>query len=167
LQIEIKNVKVEVTKAGAKGYSTAFVDYLNEKGESKQWKLISFANPAVFDALKNAKEGDTYNITTGKNEKDFTVWVSATKSDSGSSAAPTKSAPAAAVRSTYETPEERATRQRLIVRQSSLSNAIEYTLGRTDQADMNVNDVLALADRFTAWVFEAPDLFDEPSDLPF
>jgi ABC-type tungstate transport system permease subunit len=54
-------------------------------------------------------------------------------------------------KSTYETPEERAARQVLIVRQSSLGHALEYTATNKikDEAE-----VLALANRFSDWVFQ-------------
>lgn len=52
--------------------------------------------------------------------------------------------------SNYETKEERAARQRLIVRQSSLSSAIEVYKG----ADNSIDEILSIADKFTDWVFE-------------
>lgn len=126
---------------------------------------MSFSNPAVFETMKNAKQGDVFEVTTSK-VGEYTQWTSATKSEGDTAAAPTKSAPASAVRSTYETPEERATRQRLIVRQSSLGHAIEIlTTGAKTPPDPS--DVETLADRFVAYVYQAPDLFKEDNDIPF
>jgi hypothetical protein len=164
LLIEIKDVSTTFTKTAKGGYSTAVIGYVNEKGESKAWKLISFANPATFDVLKNAKEGERYEIVTGKNDKDFTEWRSATKSEGNAAPASAKSAPSTAVRSTYETPDERAARQRLIVRQSSLGHAIEI-LTTGGKSPPNVVDVKNMAEELVAFVYDAPDLFDEPNDL--
>lgn len=169
--ITIVNVDVTNTPAKGKGrpWSTAEVTYKNERGEVKAWKVISFANPQTFDVLKNAVNGEQYEITTGKNEKDFTVWTSAQKADGSvaSNSSVVSAKPAGKVLgSTYETAEERAARQRLIVRQSSLAQAIEFAKLVPGVLDWQRDDILELAGQFTAWVFEQPDLFDQPNDLP-
>lgn len=165
--IVVKEVNTSFTKTAKGGYSTAVVEYSNENGEPKSWKLISFANPATFDVLKSAKSGETYEIVTGKNDKDFTEWRSATKSEGTTSTiVAAKGSTSSAVRSTYETPEERATRQRLIVRQSSLGHAIEIltTAAKTPPSTLEVKN---LAEELVAFVYAAPDLFDETNDVPF
>ena len=75
-------------------------------------------------------------------------------------------------KSTYETPEERAARQRLIVRQSCLSNAVE-TL-KVDKKGVDPTEALKLAERYVGWVFGeeasvssiAPDFSDMDDDIP-
>lgn len=165
--IEIQNFNSEFTKTAKGGYSTGVVSYINDRGESKTWKLMSFANPKVFDTLKTAKNGDKFDITTGKNDKDFTVWADAQKVEGGGDASPAKASATGykPTVSTYETKEERAVKQRLIVRQSSLSNAIQVlTTGAKSPPELNA--IRDLADHFVAYVYAAPGLFDEPNDFP-
>jgi hypothetical protein len=66
------------------------------------------------------------------------------------------------VGSNYETPQERADRQRLIVRQSCLSNAISG-LTLTNKKDVSFEDVIKLATKFEDWVFRK-DVDDLVSD---
>ena len=63
-------------------------------------------------------------------------------------------------KSTYETPEERAARQRLIVRQSCLSNAVE-TL-KVDKKGVDPTEALKLAERYVGWVFGEEAKVDVP-----
>lgn len=57
------------------------------------------------------------------------------------------------VRSNYETPEERAARQILIVRQSSLSSAIALLALDPSEYIPGASDVIAIAEEFEAYVF--------------
>lgn len=145
------------TKTAKGGYSTMVVSYVDERGANKSWKLISFSNPKVFDTFKNAKVNDVYEISTRKNDKDFTEWASA---ELVTGTAPTSTAGGAApktpVVSQYETRDERNLRQRLIVRQSCLAQAVEYRGSNQD-----IDAVLETAEQFVAWVFEAPALFED------
>lgn len=158
------DVSTAFTKTAKGGYSTATVEYTNDRNENKSWKLISFANPAVFDLLKTGKTGEYYEVTLGKNDKDFTTWAEAKKVTDDTppvvKAAASMNAPQ---RSTYETPEERAVKQRLIVRQSSLAQAITFYNKSTDDTDQ----LLELAEKFAAWVYEEVDvdLFNQENDL--
>ena len=74
------------------------------------------------------------------------------------------SKPSTSPKSTYETPEERAKRQVLIVRQSSLSSAIE--LLKTDKKSPTVPEVLQVAKQFEAYVFGNDDPFGLESKEP-
>jgi len=152
LQIKIISVEVEKINKGKTGYSQAEVLYENEKGEKKSWKVVSFTNPAVFATISNAQSGDVYNIVTGKNDRDYTVWTAAEKADGTSSKGSAKSS------GTYE--EKDAARQRLIVRQSCLAQAVAAR-----KADDTEEEVLGRAERFVDWVFETPDLFDQPNEI--
>lgn len=163
----ISDVSTSFTKTAKGGYSVAEVNY---EGAKKPFKLVSFSNPAVFETLKNAKAGEVYEVDSVKGDDGFYKWTSAKKAEADE-AAPADSktkawTPAADPR---ETKDERAARQRLIVRQSSLSNAIELLSVNRQPEDgpLVVAGVLDLANQLTAWVYEAPDLFDEPNDIPF
>jgi hypothetical protein len=127
-----------------------------DKVESK--KHMDFVNKDVFEALKNAKKGEEFTITREK-DKDgkYWQWVGITSSESGGSSggnpsnAASKGTPAP--RSTYETPEERAKKQVYIVRQSSISSAIEYLNGTGAIKKSTAQDVLLCAKEFEAYVF--------------
>ena len=174
-------VNVEITSragaAGKKGYEQAEVVYKQEyngKQDVKTKKIMSFANPAVFAAIKAAKTGEVYEVTQVK-EGEFWQWTNIVKSNgeissSGSSASqPATAAPKATVNGgfnrDFETKEERTARQQLIVRQSSLGHAVSI-LTTGAKTPPNVNDVKKLADELVAYVYNAPDLFDAPNDLP-
>jgi hypothetical protein len=73
--------------------------------------------------------------------------------------------------SNYETKEERAARQVLIVKQSSLTNAVA-TLSPGAKAALDANAVIDLAQKYADWVFDKPESdktgFDDMgSDIPF
>jgi hypothetical protein len=53
-------------------------------------------------------------------------------------------------KSTYETPEERAARQVLIVRQSSISSAVEFAVAHKVK---DPQEVIAIAKQFEDYVF--------------
>lgn len=143
----------------------ANVGYANERGEDKTFKLTSFSNPQVFATISKAQSGEQYDISTGKNDKDFVVWTSAQLATSKPAATPS-SAPNA-YKSNYASEEERAIQQRLIVRQSSLSNALKYVEVTTSNAE--TDEVLVIAETFASWVFKKPDVFDdmESDQIPF
>jgi hypothetical protein len=158
-----KDVETSYTKTAKGGFSKAAIHY--QEGQ-KPFNLVSFKNPAVFEAFKTAKAGQAFEVESVKGDDGFYQWTSAKEvtNDAPAASVPGNGKPAwTPGADPRETKEERAARQRLIVRQSSLSNAIEF-LKNDDHRD-DVSDLLELADRFTAWVYEAPDLFDEPNDL--
>jgi hypothetical protein len=161
MQIVFTGAETSFTKTAKGGYSTMTITYVDERGANKSWKIRSFANPKVFDTLKNAANGDVFEIETTKNKDDFTEWASATKVDGGSKvAAAGTTATKTPVVSQYETRDERNLRQRLIVRQSCLAQAIAFSKDGGD-ATISEQDLLEQADRFVAWVFEAPALFED------
>ena len=164
--ITITNVDVS-TPAG-KNYSVAEVIF-KMNGETKTKKIMSFVNPAVFNTIKDAQRGEEYNITQEKDQQGYWQWTSIKK---GAGDEPTQTAAAStrtAASSTgrdFETKDERAERQRLIVRQSSLAQSIA-TLSVGSKTAPDTAAVLELAEKYVAWVTDAPDLFEEPNDLPY
>ena len=80
--------------------------------------------------------------------------MEATKVDGPTQAATGK---ATGTKGTWETAEERATKQIMIIRQNALTNAVNFV---SDNA--TVEDVLETADRFASWV---TDFEDELEDL--
>ena len=154
MQIQIQFIAVQVEDKGK--YKQAEVTY-KDIGQNKTTskKLMSFNNPIVYKTLVDAKNGELYIIDMQKNDKGYWDWISVksatgvdtTNTNSDTSAGKTHASP----RSNYETPEERAQRQVYIVRQSSLSNAIE--LLKTDKKTPTVDEVIGVAKQFEAYVF--------------
>lgn len=161
MQITFQGQETSFKKTAKGGYSQMDISYVDERGGNKTWKIFSFSNPKVFDTFKNAKEGEVYEISTRKNDKDFTEWAAADKVGEGTGKPAATKAP---VVSQYETRDERNLRQRLIVRQSCLAQAIAYF--QLQKEAPNHMDMLSLADEFVAWVFEAPGLMDMENDVP-
>lgn len=158
MQIVFQGQETSFKKTAKGGYSQMDISYVDERGGNKTWKIFSFSNPKVFDTFKNAKEGEVYEISTRKNDKDFTEWAAADKVGEGTGKPAATKAP---VVSQYETRDERNLRQRLIVRQSCLAQAIAHR-----GTDSTVEEITDVAEQFVAWVFEAPGLMDMENDTP-
>lgn len=161
MQIQIIATSVE-TKPTAKGsYQQLEVTYKNLtfQGKVESKKLMSFgANAAAFKALAEAPAGSQWEVTVVKNDKGFNDWTAVVAS-TGVAAAPPQAIVAVknqiGARSTYETPEERAQRQVLIVRQSSLSAAVS-TLAVGAKV-VKPDDVIAVAKQYENYVFDIKD----------
>lgn len=148
MQIEIVAVKVE-----DKGkYQMLDVAYRSD-GQIKGKKLMSFTFPEVFKAMKAAQQGEVFEVRTQKNDKNFWDWVEVSKGGSAQTGGNSMAtATTASPKSTYETAEERANRQILIVRQSSVSNAIEY-LKLNPKKVPSVEEVINIASKLEDFVF--------------
>lgn len=158
MQIQIIATSVE-TKATAKGsYQILEATYKNltYQGKTESKKIMSFgANGPAFKALADAQPGSTWEVTVVKNAQGYNDWTSVQPATgTAAPAAPNKvtnnSAPAA--RSSYETPEERAQRQVLIVKQSSLGHALTLLCTGAKSAP-KLEEVLDTAQKITDFVF--------------
>lgn len=193
MQIQILSVtpKQLPAKTPGKTYSALEVAFKNLtfQGKVEGKNLVGFGTgKAAFDTLSNAIPGEVYEVSIVK-ENGYNQWTTATKSDGstapnvGNSARPASSSHSAtsstaAPRSNYETPEERAKKQIYIVRQSSISNAVDLlSVGQKSPPD--VKAVLEAAKQFEDFVFgtsdednpdkAAPksDFSDMSDDIPF
>lgn len=148
--INIVDVGAPNTHAAKNGrsYQSIEVTYKNDQGQVANKKLMSFSNPSVFNHIKDLTKGASLNVSTTKDANGYWQWTGI----GGDETAPTsETKPATGGRvtgSNYETKEERAARQILIVRQSSLSSAVDL-LG----PGKSVEDVIATAKQFEAYVF--------------
>jgi len=163
--IEIINVQSS-TKATAKGgtYTQLDVAFKNktfgDKVEGR--KVMSFTDKDVFATLSKATTGQQYEVDVVK-EGQYNQWKKVTPMEQTSAASsgyatPNKSTPSP--KSTYETPEERALRQRMIVRQSSLSNAIDTLSVNPGKDKLQIADVLQVATDYFDWVMQTDDPVD-------
>src|SRR2546429_2230137 len=145
-QIEVLSVTGPIkNQKGQKSWNVFEVAYKKD-GKIEGKKILDFGNPEVYKLVGQAKQGEVYTVTSEK-INDFWNWTGFTKSEPGTAQAPQASAPSPAesskgtktpegrtnsgssgrvTGSNYETPEERARKQRFIIRQSSLTTALTY-----------------------------------------
>jgi hypothetical protein len=147
-QVIIKNVQVNNVSKGKASWQVAEITY-SANGETKHGKVMSFGDGApAFANLKDMKEGDTAELVWKKNDSTGYMNIVDAKKVEGSAKTATSTAP----RSNYETPEERAYRQVLIVRQSCLAQAVASMDSGTD-----VNEIMDRAQEFVDWVMSVND----------
>ena len=158
-----KKMLVEIVDVGSpvavKKYHTIEVAYKAD-GKVQGKKLMSFLFPEVYSTLSKAQRGEVYDITSVKNDAGYWDWTgvektiintTTTSSSTGIVSVRDFKKESATAKSNYETAEERAARQVLIVRQSSLSTAVaaQGIVGKLKTAD----DIINLAKEFEAYVF--------------
>ena len=158
--MKIRIIKIENADKGK--YQLLTVTYRNlETNKVLSTKVPSFNAPDVFNTLKDSKSDDVFDIKSEQDGK-FWNWVSATPAEAP---APTQesTAPSTARKGTsyerqWEDREERALKQILIVRQSSVSNAAPYS--------KTIDEVLVNAAKIEAWVFrQLSTAGEEPLDV--
>ncbi len=133
----------EATKNGKAFYIP--IEYM-DKGKQFKKKVMDFVNKDIYNLMKNVTVGEQFEVAIEKDDNGYWQWKTVTKVD-GKSAASVGSVAASTTRSTYETPEERAHRQVLIVRQSCLAQAIA-----TGTVGMSLEDITDRAEQYEAWV---------------
>lgn len=149
MEIEIIDiVKTDKEDKFGKPTRTLAVSYKSE-GVIRTQNIVPFANPKVFAVLDEAYGGDKFDVTITKNGK-YDNWSAIGPVGSFKQATPTTKV----IGSNYETAEERAIKQRYIVRQSSLANAISYYNCSVDTPHLSVEGVIAIAKQFEEYVFE-------------
>lgn len=130
-------------------------------------------NAALRSGLQGLQPGDQFTLEQEKNAKGFNDVKSISKG--WEQTAPQTSSPTPATRvtgSTYETKEERAAKQKYIVKQSSLSAAIGI-LTTGAKSPPSVDEVISLADKLVEYVFaneavnNIASSLDDDDDIPF
>lgn len=157
MQITVIDVGTPNTHAAKNGrsYQSLEVTYKGADGKVGNKKLMSFSNPSVFKAAGSWNKGDVVDVVSQKDDQGYWQWTGI-GTEGGApvvqqAAAATGTGGARVTGSNYETKEERAARQELIVRQSSLSNAISIlTVGAKT---VSKAEVLLLATELSDWVF--------------
>jgi hypothetical protein len=165
IQIQLLSVAVE-TKPTAKGsYQQLEVAYkdLSNQGKVSSKKIMSFSNKKVFDSLSIAKPASTFEISMVKNDKGYWDWTdvkrtegvaSVTVQSSQQSGQNNTSSTASVSKGGWETPEERAKKQIYIVRQSSISAAVN-ALSVGVKTPPKAVEVIEYARELEAYVFES------------
>lgn len=159
MSIEVIANPVSTVPTAKGSYQVIDLAYKNKSFQDKLEgkKVMSFTNKDVFAALQKAQFGDIFEISRVKNDKGFWDWTAANTGSADTQPAPAQQVTQASVKtgtvtpkSNYETAEERAARQVLIVRQSSISSAVEFAIANKIKDE---NEVLRLATRFEDHVF--------------
>lgn len=155
------NVTDEKKPGQKQGYQKAVVIY-TYNGEPRKQTIVSFSNPSIFKTVtQELTPGQEIEVDVTKNAGGFNEWKSvslaggAGTNTSNQSGPATVSTPTATrvTGSNYETREERAARQVLIVKQSSLSAAVA-TLTPAAKAALDPKAVLEVAQEYADWVFQ-------------
>lgn len=160
MQVKILDVNVENIVKGKSRYSKAAVTY-TYNGEARTQTVMSFTNPAIFKAVQE-KVGQEVEITITKNAAGYNEWAALDDVGSSDSAPATKGTPATSAAPTtrvtgsnYETPAERAVKQVYIVKQSSISAAINLASSNKEKA--SAAEIIASAQLFVDYVFDKDD----------
>ena len=171
MQIVIVKAGAEVNKGKYKEFDLAY----KKDGKIEGKKFLSFKYPEVYNALLNSKEGDEFDVSTEKVDN-FWQWTKLSASQGGVEAPVQQAVPAArssvgrVVGSTYETPEERAKKQKYIVRQSSLTTALDFLKHNNPKTPITTDVWYALADELEARVFTGgavASISEMKDDVPY
>lgn len=172
--IDVGQPNTHAAKNG-RSYQSLEVTYKDDSGKVSSKKLMSFSNPGVFNTAKNWQKGDAVNVVTQKDDQGYWQWTGISLGNEGAQQVkPQASAtPTRVTGSNYETKEERAARQVMIVRQSSLSNAVA-ALAVGGKASLDAQAVIDYAKKLEAYVlnqgYDKPvdplDLSDIEDDIP-
>jgi hypothetical protein len=151
--IDVSQPQSVKTQRGS--YQSLEVSYRNESGQVQGKKLMSFANPAVFKEIQEFAKDDRLDIETFKDDNGYWQWKNIAKEGEAPPKASTGGkANTRVTGSNYETSDERAKRQVYIVRQSSISNAVD--LLTASGKGVKVDEVLSVAKQFEDYVFGNP-----------
>lgn len=170
MQITIVDVAPAVAKTTSNGrmYQELEVTYKAADGKVTAKKLMSFSNPGVFQKASTLVKGNVVEVTTVKNAKTG-YWDWTAINEGGEVVAqPERSAPQSTptrvAGSNYETKEERAARQVMIVRQSSLSTAAAaLTVG--SKSSPSATDLISYAKQLEQYVLGQVDLSEPITDI--
>lgn len=155
-------LRSSVSIPAGKTYQVCELGYKTDEGKVKGMRIFGFGDmKPVFDVAAKAVNGDILDAAFEQNAKNYWQFASLTATgekmattSSASVPGPTKDAPTVKG-GTWETREERASRQVLIVRQSSLSNALKYF--EVVKGKPTVEDVFQLADQMDDFVFDVKE----------
>lgn len=176
MQITVVDVGALNTMQGKNGrsYQSLEIAYKNEQGQIQSKKLMSFGNAEVFKAAQGWTKGEVVGLTTEKDANGYWQWTALGDNPSSSATLSAPARPAAGgtrvTGSNYETSEERSARQVMIVRQSSLSNAVAtLALDKNNTSSASARDVIELAKEYEGYVLSksTPSIDEVPSDIPF
>ena len=162
------DLNATITKASGGTYKGAEIVFKDATGKVQTKNIhengLKYA-PAVKNGLESLEPGDNFTVEMEKKD-DFWTWISIKKGIEQEEKQKTTTQQSTASKSTsWETAEERAARQKLIVRQSSLTNAVAFLAIQPGTMSITEVDVIETATTFYNWVFEQE--VDENADVDF
>lgn len=160
-------IDVEIAKADGGVYQGSRLTYRDNEGKIKERAFHNNAfkfNKTLKVQLSNLKAGDSFTMEM---EKKGDFWnvnsiLPNVKTEAVQKQYVGASAATPSPKSTYETPEERAKKQVYIVRQSSISAAVDM-LAANGGKKTTAKEVIEVAKEFEAYVFGVE--FDDGSIL--
>lgn len=166
-QIQILSIsKIPAKTNKQKDYMQLEIAYKDLKDNKVVGKKLTpfYDSASIYKELENAETGEVYTITQeklpGGDGKDYWTWLKAEKGAAGSTPVAITSAPSTAStqvsKGNYETAEERAKKQVYIVRQSSISNAID-TLSIGSKS-VNPDQVIEVAEKYFNYVINGKEV---------
>jgi len=189
MQIQLLSNQV-TTQTNSKGKPMQVLEVayknLSYNGKVESKKLFDFGVQAdSFKVLAVASPTTIFDVDVVKNNAGYNDWVKVTKGtpagdNASASTTASKSSPAASTapaKGNWETPEERAKKQVYIIRQSSLSNAVE-ALAIAAKKVPTKEEIVELARYFEGYVLDSTignsvqevvrgDIESLDEDLPF
>jgi len=161
--IDVGQPNTHAAKNG-RSYQSLEVTYKDEGGKTTTKKLMSFSNPSVFNHIKSLTKGDQVNVVTAKDANGYWQWTGIGGDEQVAEQPAKQSAtPTRVTGSNYETKEERAARQVLIVRQSSVASAVA-ALAIGAKSSPSSADVIKYAKEIESYVFGQAQTLDELAD---
>lgn len=151
------DLNATITKASGGTYKGAEIVFKDANGKVQTKNIhengLKYA-PAVKNGLESLEPGDNFTVEMEKKD-DFWTWISIKKGIEQEEKQKSTSQQSTTSKSTsWETAEERAARQKLIVRQSSLTNAVAFLAIQPGSMPITEVDVIETATTFYNWVFE-------------
>jgi hypothetical protein len=150
----IQNTAKTATSKAGKPYKLQEIAYKNlDNGKVEEAKINQYSD--LYKIAADMQAGMSFSVTKEK-INDFWTWTKVEMLTPGSAPTASTEAPkAAAYKSTYETPEERAKKQGYIIRQSCLSNAVATWA----PGDSTGPEICALAQTYVDWVLNVNSEF--------
>lgn len=162
MQITVINVANQTVPTSKGSYQALEVTYKGVDGKVGSKKIMSFVaqSKAAFETLSAATNGEVFTISQVKDAQDkYWVWTDATKGAAGGQATASTGTTSQSIASgtqpkgNWETAEERAKKQIYIIRQSSVSSAVN-ALSVGSKTAPKLEDVLSYAKGIENYVFD-------------
>jgi hypothetical protein len=145
---------VTIAKQGGGSYTGTRMTYRDSEQAIKEKlfhsNVLKF-NPSIKDGVSTLVSGDPFTMVLEKEGEFWNAKTLVKGSVAQAPAASAKTAASPAPKSTYQTAEERAATQVYIVRQSTITQAINLIVA--DKSKPTVANVLAIAKQFEDHVF--------------
>lgn len=159
MTIEVLSSTVTTVPTAKGSYQVCELAFKNKTYDNKVEgkKIMSFAEKAAFESLKNAQMGQVFTIGRQKDDKGYWKWTEVTQGETQMATPNTFTSPStptagkSSPKSTYETPEERAARQVMIVRQSSISSAVALAAANS-KTKVSTEEIISMAKDFESYV---------------